>query len=160
MPRDAPAFPAPGEVGDADLAVVVRGVLCASERPWSTAVLRGRWAGGKPLDELWRAEEVHAEGDGFVVVFDGGARVLTVVRPRGARVVHRSGTVSVTIAGAVSAVLTDDDGVRPPSFEVRGGVAREPGSGLVAPWPRRQQPWRRIVTGDVPLPSVELVALL
>lgn len=160
MPRDAPAFPAAGEIGEADLAVVVRGVLCAAERPWSTVVLRGRWAGGRPLEELWRAEEAHAEGDGFVVVLDGGSRVLTVVRPRAAHVVHRSGTVSVTIASVGSAVLTDDGGVRPGSFATRAGVARDLVTGAPASWPRGAQPWRRRAAGGRPLPAVELVALI
>lgn len=160
MPRDAPAFPAAGEVGENDLAAVVRGVLCATERPWSTVVLRGRWAGGRPLAELWRADEVHAEGDGLVVVLDGGVRVLTVVRPRGAEVVHRSGTVSVTIASVASVVLTDDGEPRPGSFATGTGRARDLVTGAPASWPRGAHPLRRRVTGGRPLPAVELVAVI
>lgn len=160
MPRDAPAFPADGEVGEADLAVVVRGVLCAAERPWSTVVLRGRWAGGRPLAELWHADEVHAEGDGFVVVLDGGTRVLTVVRPRAAHVVHRSGTVSVAIGTVGSAILTDEGGVRSGSFQTRKGVARDLVTGSPVSWPLGAHPWRRRATGGRPLPAVELVAVI
>lgn len=123
-------------------------------------MLRGRWVGGAPLGELWRVAAVHAEGDGFVVVLDGGDRALTVVGPRGARVVHRRDTVSVTIASAVRAVLTDGDGVRVPSFEVRGGRARDVASGLTVPWPRGRGPLRRRAAGAEPLPAVELVALV
>ncbi|PWD51375.1 hypothetical protein C8046_12595 [Serinibacter arcticus] len=160
MPRDAPAFPSPGEVGEGDLAAVVRGVLCAPDRPWCTAVLRGRWPGGQPLGELWRADAVHPEGDGLVVVLDGGRRVLTLTRPRGARVVHTRDLVSVTIARVDAALLEDDGRVRRVSFRVRGGVARGAASGETSSWPRARAPWRRVVTGQRPLPAVELVAIL
>ncbi|GMA33296.1 hypothetical protein [Litorihabitans aurantiacus] len=179
MTRDAPAFPTPGEVGGADLAAVVRGVLAGPGAPWCTVVLRGRWAGGAPLRRLWRTEAVHAEGDGLVVVLGGHpgrdgapgvASVLTLTRPRDARVVHRSGTVAVAIGRVERAVLTDDGEVAPGSFEVRPGVlgARvvDLVTGAASPWspgsstPPGARRWRRLAAGAPPLPAVDLVAVI
>lgn len=176
MPRHSPAFPAPGVVGHDDLPVVLRGVLCA-EPVWSTVVLRGTWPGsGVPLEQLWRADAVHAEGDGVVLVLDGGRTVLTVTSPGGASVVHRRGTVSVVIATAASAVLERDGEIVAPSFGV-ASTAAPPATGLLTggrsaprvPGVRRlggsarrtpSVPARvgRLLTGAVP--AVEVVAVV
>lgn len=121
------------------LAQAIEALLLPAAAPvWSVPVLFGKWPGGKPLDEWYRAQSVRIEGDVVEVRFDGGAQVLQVFSP-GAWVVAED-QIQVDSAQRVHLVSQFDH--VSPAGPWRREMDFRTGAGEYVDHDGRRHPWR------------------